>query len=248
MCLTVTSSTVPSNYLKSKTSRGRGEPRQVDSSVREEFYHKYQERRSETEESLTSEINQICNVLSTLKFLQSYTSHLTQPTRAILHNLLSSCLRHNQSSLVVERIYLEVSLYRFLSCVSSGVMTYQAWLEIILSACRTGPNISYHSFNLNNKQDTAACLAFFRLLFTEFSSDQAGREGAVLLAEFPVRLYQKDLQLWWKQHKAERLPVLYYLLGDSTTSLVSNIKKFVSPVYRGLLEAPYSDKLSLVRR
>ena len=89
--LTVTSRTF--KYSKSKTSRGRGEPRQVDSSVREEFRQKYQERRAETEESLTSEINQICNVLSSLKFLQSYTSHLTQPTRAILHNLLSSCLR-----------------------------------------------------------------------------------------------------------------------------------------------------------
>ena len=246
--LTVNSKTF--KYLKSKTSQARGGPRQVDSSVREEFHQKYQERRAETEESLTSEISQICNVLSSLKFLQSYSSHLTQPTPAILHNLFSSCLRHHQSSLVVERIlhYLEVSLYRFLSCVSSGVMTYRAWLEIILSACRTGPNISYNSFNINNKQDTAACLAFFRLLLTEFSSQQEGREGAALLAEFLLRLCQKDLQLWWRQHKAEGFPVLYYLLGDSTTSLVSNIKKFVSPLYRDLLEAPYSHKLSLVRR
>ena len=202
------------------------------------------------EESLTSEINQICNVLSSLKFLQSYTSHLTQPTPAIINNLLSSCLRLNQSSLVVERIlhYLEISLYRFLSCVSSGVITYRAWLEIILSACRTGPNIDYNSFNLDNKQDTAACLAFFKLILNEFSSDQAGSEGAVLLVEFLVRLCQKDLQLWWRKHRRDGCPVLYYLLGDSTTSLVPNMKKLVSPVYRSLLEAPYSHKLGLVRR
>ena len=252
-CLTVgltVSSSRTLKYVRSRTRGGRGQPRPVDSSVREEFYQKYQERRGETEASLTSEINQICNVLSSLRFLQSYTSHLTQPTPAILHNLLSSCLRPHQSSLVVERIldYLELSLYRFLSCLSSGIITYRAWLEIILSACRTGPNIDYNSFNLDNKQDTAACLAFFRLLLTEFSSQQEGREGAALLAEFLLRLCQKDLQLWWRQHKSEGLPVLYYLLGDSTSSLVPTIKTLVSPVYRGLLEVPYSQKLGLVRR
>jgi hypothetical protein len=91
-CITVglvTSST--HKYLRSKTSRARGEPRQVDSSVREEFSQKYLERRAEEEEeslSLTSEINQICNVLSSLKSLQSYSSHLTQPTPAIINNLI----------------------------------------------------------------------------------------------------------------------------------------------------------------
>ena len=235
-------------YLKSKSGRVGAVPRQVDSSVREEFYQKYQDRREEEDQSLVSEMNQVSNILSSLKFLESYTSHLTHPTPAIINNLMASCLLAQQSMLVAERTvdYLEVTVYRFLSCVSSNVMTYQEWLEIILSACRAGNNINFTSFSLANPRDTVGCQAFFKQLMEEFSSRSGG--GSNLLAEFIVWLCERDLGLWWKYHKHSCQPVLFYLLGDSPATLLSTLKSVLAPTYRSLLIAPYSQRLTVVRK
>ena len=251
-CITVgLVSSRTNKYLKREGGRA-GSPQQVDSSVREEFAQKYSDLASgEEDQSLSSQINQASNILSSLKFLQCYTGHLSHPTPAIINSLLMSCLLGNQSRMVVEKTvdYLEVAVYRFLSCVSSNVITYTAWLELILSSCRTVNITQLSSFSLQDKRDTVACQAFFKLLVREFSSDSP-EPGAVLLAEFLVGLCQRDLQLWWRSQKNDRdsYPVLYYLLGDSSTSLVSTVKTVLAPVYSHLLSAPYSERLGLVRR
>ena len=247
-CLTVGLGTSRTNkYLKSSGGRGGAVPRQVDSSVREEVQHKYRDPRGEDDRSLTSHMNEVSNVLSSLKFLQSYTSQLVQPTPAIINNLLTTCLLGQQNRLLVEKTvdYLEVAVYRFLSCVATKVMTYIAWQEVILSALRTGNNLQLNSFNINDKRDTAGCRAFFKLLIKEFASDQP---GPGLLAEFLVGLCQRDLQLWWRHHKTDGWPVLYYLLGDSDSGLVSTVRSVLAPAYSSLLLAPYSEKLGVVRR
>ena len=134
-----------------------------------------------------------------------------------------------------------------MSCVSSGSVKWTTWMSTILSACRVGENIQFDSFNLENKQDISRCAVFFQQLLKDCM--KSNKHGARMLLQFLLNLCLKDLQILWRQlkHSINSFPMLYYLLGDSTATIILNIKKIVLPLYIQCLSSNIVNDLKDVR-
>ena len=251
-CLTagwVTARTV--KYDKHGEASHQGRTEFVDSSVREEFYQKYLEREGEDANSLKIQLNKASNILSSLRFLSDYTSNSVHPTPAILNNLMVDCVLQQDSQIISARVldYLDLCLARQLSCVSSGIMERSAWVNTILSSLRPADKTNFDSFDLNNKQDTARCAAFFQGILRDLSRNKS--PGAAALLEFITDLCQKDLQILWRQQKntaSNSWPLLFYLLGDNPSGVSQFVKKNVINLYTSCLKLSDNSLMRTVRR
>ena len=223
----------------------------VDSSVREEFYQKYLEREGEDANSLKIQLNKASNILSSLRFLSDYTSSSVHPTPAILNNLMVDCILQQDSQIISARVldYLDLCLTRQLSSVSSGIMERSAWVNTILSSLRPADKTNFDSFDVNNKQDTARCAAFFQGIIRDLCRNKS--PGAAALLEFITDLCQKDLQILWRQQKntaSNSWPLLFYLLGDNPSGVSQFVKKNVINLYTSCLKLSDNSLMRTVRR
>ena len=90
-------------HSESKLSGASQSVANVDTSVREEFYQKFFDKPSENENSsLVNQLSQVSNIISSLRFLKSYTCYTSHPTPAIINSLMMDCIL-NQDNQVQRR-------------------------------------------------------------------------------------------------------------------------------------------------
>ena len=237
-------------FDKNKESGRLGEVKvkPVDSTVKEEFYQKYLEKSNQKDPSfncLSGQINQVSNCVSSLRYLRCSTSFTCYPTSGILNSLMVDYILEQSSRMVRVAAYNYLDQFLYLH-LGRETEDRTAWLHLILSACRTGNNLQWDTFSLENKQDIAQCWKFFADALNQYQAGckEGGTEqsGPGLLAQLLAKLCRKDFELWWKHFRrsdgkdgrALSFPLLYYLL-DGSSNLVSNINKSIVKLYRTAL-------------
>ena len=237
-------------FDKNKESGRLGEAkvRPVDSTVKEEFYQKYLEKNNQNDPSvncLSGQINQVSNCVSSLRYLRCSTSFTCHPTSGILNSLMVDYILEQSSRMVRVAAYNYLDQFLYLH-LGRETEDRTAWLHLILSACRSGNNLQWDNFSLENKQDIAQCWKFFTHALNQYQADckegSTEQSGAGLLVQMLAKLCRKDFELWWKHFRrsdgkdgrALSFPLLYYLL-DGSSSLVPNINKSIVKLYRTAL-------------
>ena len=189
--------------------------------------------------------------LSSLKFLQNYTNHSVHPTSAIINSLMVDCILIQGSDVIIDQAqdYLDITLYRLLSCVSSNMMDRSKYMSTVLSSCRQGKNIQFENFDLENKQDTNQCSVFCQTLLKNLCKEITA--GSEALLHILVKICEKDIQIVWRQQKnssGTNLPLLYYLLGDGTVKILQIIKKYICQLYTNNICGKHPRLLTSVRK
>ena len=215
----------------------------VDSSVREEFYQKYLDNDNNM-------MNQVSNIMSSIKFLNQFTSLTCHATPAILNNLMVECIMNQESQIIVDQAlnYLNLTLFRHISCVSSNMMSRSSWITMILSSCRADDNVNFDSFDLDNKQDTAMSAKFFSKLLKRVMNSGTEERGPLKLLKLLVDIFAKDIQMLWRMSRSvSSYPLLYHLLGDSVAGVMESVKRVIVPLYVSSLRCD-GEVRSVVRR
>ena len=222
----------------------------VDSSVREEFYRKHQERPSlsdSDDSQMVSQLSRVSNIMTSIRFLHHFTSLSCHATPAILNNLMVEVIMKQTNPVISSQAlhYLQLTMFRQVVCVSQNIMDRQCWLSSILSSCRHGSNINFDSFDITNKQDLALCTKFFLQMIRDLRSQ---KEGALKLLKLLVDICEKDIQLLWRpsSKSSHNYPLLFYLLGDSPATVMANIKTHLIPLYITSLD--WSNDNAMLRR
>ena len=228
---------------------GEAKVRPVDSTVKEEFYQKYLEEKSNVKDAsaqgLSGQINQVSNCVSSLRYLRCSTSFTCHPSSGIINSLMVDYILEQSSHMVRVAAYNYLDSFLYLH-LGRDTEDRNVWLTLILSACRTGNDLQWDTFSLENKQDISQCFKFFLKVLNQYQleskKESTEPSGSELLVQLLSKICRKDFELWWKHFRrsdgkdgrALSYPLIYYLL-DGNSNLVPNINKTVVKLYKNTL-------------
>merc|ERR1719318_1082954 len=128
-----------------------------------------------------------------------------------------------------------ISKYFFLHYGEKGCHREQLML-IILSSMReaeVSDGSLFNSFDKNNAHDIRSVSTYFKSLLENSVSKEDGVSGYEELLKVFVKLFQMDLETWWKW-KAGSLPLIYYVLGGS--DFISNCEELMPVIFMRCLD------------